>query len=80
MNKGEVKKRFSTGSINATVWKNNSAQDQEPYHMVSFERSYKDKNGNWKTTKNLRVKDLPRAALVLEEAFRFLSIAEKQEV
>ena len=77
MSQGEIRKRFSTGAISATVWKNTD-KEQKVYHSVSFERSYKDKTGNWKTTKCLRVTDLPRASLVLDEAFRYLAMVEKE--
>ena len=81
-------KKFRAGAIAATVWKNNSIKDGKPvsYRTVSIGRSYKDKTGAWQNTNSMRVSDLPRAALVLEEAFKYIvlngeqSIAEEQPV
>ena len=73
--------RFSTGVINATIWKN-KAIDKDgknvEYRTVSFERRYASKTGDWKTTSSLRVQDLPMAALVLREAFRYIALKQKR--
>ena len=69
-------KKFRIGAITASVW-NNSGQktDGQPFEFksVTFERSYKDKEGAWKNTNSLRLNDLPKAALVLNKAYEFLS-------
>ena len=67
-------KRFSTGAIQATVWKNkgkglNGAPTE--FRTVSFDRRYKDKEGSWQSTKSLRVSDLPKAMIVLNEAYKY---------
>lgn len=67
--------KFRAGGISATVWKNNGTkQNGEPseYRSVSFQRSYKDKTGEWKTTNSLRMNDLPRASVVLNKAYEYL--------
>jgi len=74
-------KRFSTGAISATVWKNNgiskrNGEDIE-YSTVSLQRSYKDKDGKWQTTSSLRVNDLPKATLVLHKAYEYLVLREQ---
>jgi hypothetical protein len=67
-------KKFSTGAISAAVWRNNGVQDGQvtEYRSVTLQRSFKDKAGKWQTTTSLRVNDLPKAALVLSEAYKFL--------
>lgn len=68
-------KKFSTGAIRATVWKNKgtSKDGQETeFRTITLDRSYMDKEGNWKSTGSLRVNDLPRAALVLNKAYEFI--------
>lgn len=75
-------KRFSTGAISATVWKNSTrGKDGNLFETrsVSLQRRYTDKSGKWQTSSSLRVNDLPRAALVLEEAYKFLVLQEKSE-
>ncbi len=72
-------KKFSTGAINATVWKNKGlAKTGEPseYRTISIQRRYKDKDGTWKSTNSLRVNDLPKAALVLNKAYEYLVLRD----
>lgn len=79
---GVPEKRFSTGVVNATIWKNNTVDNHGnsvTYRTVSFERRYSDPQGNWKSTSSLRIRDLPRASLVLEKAFEYLSLREKED-
>jgi len=74
-------KKFRAGLITATVWKNEFKGENgelKEYRTVSFDKSYKDKNGNWKSTNTLRMNDLPKAAMVLEEAFKYLALVEKE--
>ncbi len=72
----QPEKKFSTGAISATVWKNNgtSKRTGEPveFRTVTLQRRYTDKDGNWKTSSNLRINDLPRASLVLQKAYEYL--------
>lgn len=80
--KNQPEKKFSSGAVSATVWKNKRlAKDGSAYeiHTVNLQRSYTDKAGNWQTTNSLRVSDLPKATLVLEEAFRHLALNKKRE-
>lgn len=67
---------FSSGSIRATIWNNETNKDGKPinFKTVSFERSYKDNNGDWKTTSALRVNDIPRASLVLNKAYEYIAM------
>jgi hypothetical protein len=48
------------------------------YRTISLERGYKDKNGEWKSTNSFRINDLPRAALVLQEAYRYIVLKDMQ--
>ena len=70
-------KKFRAGAISATVWEN-QAQNQKgeiiSFKSVSFDRSYKDANGEWQKTNSLRMSDLPRAALVINKAYEFLAL------
>ena len=67
--------RFRAGAISATVWRN-VGQDKQgrevEYSSITFQRSYKDPSGEWKTTTSLRVNDLPKASVVLNEAYKYL--------
>lgn len=71
-------KKFRAGAITAAVW-NNVVQTKEgserSFKTISFERNYKDGEGTWKTTHSLRASDLPRAVLVLNKAFEYVSLS-----
>jgi hypothetical protein len=68
-------KKFKAGAVTATVWKNDRQRatgETFSYHTISLDRRYKDQAGKWKTASSLRLQDLPKAALVLQEAYRYL--------
>jgi len=70
-------KKFRAGAVSATVWKNDRQRatgETFSYHTISLERSYKDQTGNWKSASSLRLQDLPKAALVINEAYRYLTL------
>ena len=79
--KNQPEKKFRAGAISATVWQN-QGQDKEgqptEYRTISLERGYKDKSGAWKSTNSFRINDLPKAALVLNEAYRHIVLKEMQ--
>ena len=79
INKNTPEKKFRASPITATIWTNEvKFKDEEPrmYRTISLERSYKDKDGAWKSTNSLRVNDLPKAILVLNKAFEYISIKD----
>ena len=41
-------------------------------YTVAFERNYKDRDGNWKSTNSMRVNDIPKLRLVAQEAYEYL--------
>jgi len=68
-------KKFSTGALSATVWQNSGKSktgEEVSFRTVTFQRRYQDKEGNWQSTNNLRLNDLPRASLVLQKAYEYL--------
>jgi hypothetical protein len=71
-------KRFRAGAICATVWKNHSDKDGKvvEYRTVSFERNYQNAAGEWNTTSSMRANDLPKATLVLQKAFEFITLKD----
>lgn len=78
--KNPPEKKFRSGAITATVWNNQNIKDGKvmSYKTVSFERSFKDPAGNWKTTHSLREMDLPRAELVIRKAYEYLALADNE--
>ena len=83
MEKNLPEKKIRAGAISATVWENQGKNNEgKPvaYKTVSFERSYKDSKGEWKTTSSLRMNDLPKAKLVLEKAFEYLALSNSPTI
>ena len=70
-------KKFRAGAISATVWLNQGQSkktgETTNYRTISLQRGYKDKNDQWQNTGTMRVNDLPRAALVLKQAYEYLA-------
>lgn len=74
-------KKFKAGAVTATVWENPGTTKEgnvTTYKTVSFERRYKDKNGEWKTASSLRLNDLPKAVVALNKAYEFLVLQNKE--
>ena len=72
-------KKFSTGAISATIWKNSGKSqkgDEVEFNTITLQRRYQDKEGNWKSTNSMRINDLPRASLVLGKAFEHLTLKD----
>ncbi|MBI4438663.1 hypothetical protein HY640_01900 [Candidatus Woesearchaeota archaeon] len=67
-------KKFRAGAVTATIWKNDT--ERGSYATVNMERSYKD-GDTWKSTSSLRLNDLPKAALVLNKAYEYLLMQDK---
>lgn len=75
-------KKFSTGVISATVWKNQGTKKDGTvanYNTISLQRRYRDKEGEWHSTNSFRVSDLPKATMVLNKAYEYLVLKEEPE-
>lgn len=69
-------KKYVAGSVSATIWVNKN--DDKEYKTISIQRNYKDKNDQWQSTNILRVNDLPKAKMVLDKAYEYITL--KKEV
>lgn len=81
-NKKLPEKKFRAGAISATIWQNEGHKKdgtQSLFNTISFERGYKDKTGNWKSTSSLRTADIPRAVVVLNKAYEYLVMKKDNE-
>ena len=75
-------KKFSTGVISATIWKNSGTSKKgEPveFRTISLQRRYTNENGEWKSTSSLRINDLPKASLDSNKAYEYLVIKEQTD-
>lgn len=79
VDKNSPEKKFRASPVTATVWANEvrtKEGETRMYRTISLERVYKDKDGSWKSTTSLRTNDLPKAVLVLNKAFEYISLKE----
>jgi len=77
---GKVIKKFRAGQISATVWSNEREFDGEKKEVLSIQltKSYKEKGADeWKETNNYNATDTPKAVLVLNKAYEFISVKEE---
>ncbi len=83
VDKNTPEKKFRASPLTATVWAN-EVQTKEGetrmYRTVSLERSYKDKEGSWKSTNSLRISDLPKATLLLNKVFEYVSFKDEPDL
>ncbi len=66
---------FRHGPCSASVFQNDYQRGEESFSVrdVSFQRRYRDKNGDWQTSNSLGVNDIPKAVLVLNKAYEYLT-------
>ena len=67
---------FKHGRCSAAVFSQEVTQDDGRtllVRSVSFQKRYRDKNGEWVTASYLDVNDIPKAALVLNKAYDYLT-------
>ena len=67
--KGPVYKQKSHG-VEVAVWKREN-EDGKAFYSVSATRSYRDSDGNWKTTSSFNLEDKDLLIDYLVRAFRF---------
>jgi hypothetical protein len=73
-------KTFRAGSVQASVFINARTVEGKLVQIpsVSFQKRYQS-GDDWKTTSNLGTNDLPRAIVVLQQAYEYLVTATKAQ-
>ena len=76
MTKPEV--TFRQGVCQASVFVNeiNKGGRQFEIKSVSFQKRYKDSNGQWPSISKLDINDIPKAILCLGKAYNYLTSKE----
>ena len=66
---------FRHGPCSASVFQNEYPRGEEVFQFrtVSFQRRYQDKSGDWQTANSLKINDIPKAVLVLNKAYEYLT-------
>jgi len=75
MNKPE--KKFSCGSISASIWANTKVVSGEKIkiYSVTINKAFKE-GEEWKYTNSFNIEDLPKVALVATEAYKYVRLRE----
>ena len=68
-------KRIKCGPICASIWSETKVVEDEMvrFHSINIDKVYKD-GDEWKHTNLFAVEDLPKVALVAEEAYKYLRL------
>ncbi|MFH0900555.1 MAG: hypothetical protein V2A73_07990 [Pseudomonadota bacterium] len=59
--------KLKAGAITATIWK--ARDEKSKTRLCVFERTYKDKDGNWANTSHFSAQDVAAVALLAKRAF-----------
>ena len=81
--KMEPKKRFKVGGVKASIFENvhqSRAGQEFTAQQVTVDRSYKDKDGEWKSTTSFKENDVPKAILVLQKAYEYMAFTDSDEL
>ena len=68
-------KVFQCGAVKAAIWTDPKVIDNAVVnvHSIRIDRAYKDKKDNeWKYTSTFYLEDLPKVALVANEAYKYM--------
>ncbi len=82
MGKQLPEKKFIASPIAATIWANEAEKDGKKltFRTVQIDRAYRDKDGEWQHTNSLRINDVPKAVLVLNKAYEYISLVDKESI
>ena len=70
-------KKFNCGSISASIWANTWVVNGEAVKLYSVTINKAFKEGDeWKYTDSFNIEDLPKVALVANEAYKYMRLRE----
>jgi len=75
MNKPE--KKFNCGSVSASIWPKTKVINGEEvkFYSVAINKAYKE-GDEWKRRNSFDTEDLPKVALVANEAYKYIRLRE----
>ena len=68
-------KRFRCGACEVAIFDNirtTKSGKTVNSRKATFQKRYKDSDGEWKSTNSLDINDIPKARLALSEAYKYL--------
>ena len=68
-------KKFNCGPISASIWaKTKTVEgDTRKFYSVTIDKAYKE-DEYWKHTNSFNIEDLPKVALVANEAYKYIRL------
>jgi hypothetical protein len=75
-------KRFRCGGCEAAVFENqiNAGGKSISVKKVSFQKRYRNADGEWKSTSSLDQNEIPKAILALSKAYEYLVLVDGDSV
>jgi hypothetical protein len=72
-------KSYRYGTINVAIFENEIISSGKTIKLkkVSFQKRYKDSDGEWKNTSSLDANDIPKAIVALSKAYEYLIQSDK---
>ena len=71
---------FRAGGMSVAVWKKEPTPDGRPQFSIRVQKRYLDSaTQEWKTADYLFPDDLPRLILAAQEAYRYVTLREKEQ-
>lgn len=61
--------KIRKGNVSIAVWENKT--EKGTFYSFQIQRSYKDRDGNWKNITTFGINDLPKLAAACNEAFNW---------
>jgi hypothetical protein len=74
MNNNKPVKKFTAGTVSAALWENEVTINGRSTSVmkVSIQKSFKAKDGTWKTTSSFARNEVPLAMFCLQKAFEMM--------
>ena len=69
-------KKFKCGPISASIWAEDKTVESGviKFHSINITKVYKD-GDEWKHTNSFNTEDLPKVALVANEAYKYIRLS-----
>lgn len=77
--KKQPEARIKAGGIVATIWKNELTNGGTTYSVSMKKNYYDNTTKSWKDTTSLNTNDLPKAVVVLQQAYEWILCPEETE-
>ena len=72
---------FRHGTCSAAVFEHEYKRGDDTFSVksIAFQHRYRDKNGQWQNSGSLRANDIPKAILVLNKAYEYVTSNGRDE-